>query len=659
MVKRLFVLLLAVLMLLCAGCTPKEIPQETLSAETTAPTIPATVPEDGNPEDVTCKGSYSRGSWEPDAVVATVGDYALTNEQLQVWYWLEAAAYLGAENGPDFTQPLDTQACSIDDSVNSWQQYFLKRALNTWHSVCALELQARELPLPTEEAYRPNPGNYDTYMVDIPATDYLYGYNPLYQPNSMHDAYLAKLPETLGKLAREKGYQDLADMARKMANAEADVLTDVVRMYNYSYMYFTTLSYHIESAQEDVSSYMIAQNIAAGGDRLVDVRQILMQPGGEENPQVTIAPDGTVNAAEGAWEACLKDAEELLLQWQRKLRHTEEAFADLAYKNSKDAGSAVNGGIYRNISKGQLMPLLEEWCFDEARQVGDTTVLRSPYGVHILYFSGSREGAYAQAEAELKEKNMEDLVEAARKRYEVQVDYSAITLTDGEASVCAGDVLYPDIAHERFPEIPLYLQQDYPGTMYGGFELRTNGCGITSLAMLASYMADDELTPPEMCARYGRYSHANGTDGMIFIYEPSAMGFYLREKTYEPSVAKAALEEGQIVISLQHKGYWTRGGHYIVLEKITEEGLIQVRDSNLYNYGKIHAHKEDLHTWGSITSSGSAFWIFEDKVTRIPMCSRCGEGGSHFLKEEYICEKCDPALLRRNAYLSICADELN
>ena len=50
--------------------------------------------------------------------------------------------------------------------------------------------------------------------------------------------------------------------------------------------------------------------------------------------------------------------------------------------------------------------------------------------------------------------------------------------------------------------------------------------------MLASYMADDELTPPEMCARYGNYSHKNGTDGMIFNYEPAVMGFYLRKKTY-------------------------------------------------------------------------------------------------------------------------------
>ena len=173
--------------------------------------------------------------------------------------------------------------------------------------------------------------------------------------------------------------------------------------------------------------------------------------------------------------------------------------------------------------------------------------------------------------------------------------------------------------------------------------------------MLASYMADDELTPPEMCDRYGNYSHVNGTDGMLFNYEPAVLGFYLKEKTYDPTVAKAALEEGHLVISIQHKGYWTGGGHYIVLEKMNENGLIQVRDSNLYNYGKLEAHKADEHTWGSITGAGSGFWIYEYKVTSIPACTRCGDAESIStspLAEDYYCEKCAPAILRKNTYLT-------
>ena len=192
--------------------------------------------------------------------------------------------------------------------------------------------------------------------------------------------------------------------------------------------------------------------------------------------------------------------------------------------------------------------------------------------------------------------------EEIRRCYPMEVDYTGIGLTEEAAQNSVGDLLYPDIAHERFPEVPLYLQQDYPATMYGGFPIRTNGCGITSFAMLASYLADDELTPPEMCAAYGRYSHYNGTDGLLFNNEPAVLGFYLVEKTYEPRIARQALEEGHLVISVQHPGYWTRGGHYIVCESINEEGLIQVRDSNIFNYSRVTAHREDAHKWGNITA---------------------------------------------------------
>ena len=113
-----------------------------------------------------------------------------------------------------------------------------------------------------------------------------------------------------------------------------------------------------------------------------------------------------------------------------------------------------------------------------------------------------------------------------------------------------------------------------------------------------------------------------------------------------------------MLISIQHNGYWTRGGHYIVLEKITDSGKVQVRDSNLYNYRRVSAHVNDEHTWGSITSAGSGFWVFDYKITRLPACSRCGEpektsGG---LVTDYYCRKCAPAQLRRGTYLESLAD---
>lgn len=66
-------------------------------------------------------------------------------------------------------------------------------------------------------------------------------------------------------------------------------------------------------------------------------------------------------------------------------------------------------------------------------------------------------------------------------------------------------------------------------------------------------------------------------------------------------------------------------------------------------------HLEDRHSWKSITSSGSAFWIFEHKLTRPSACTRCGQGEGivrNLLQEDYICQKCRPALARRDAYLA-------
>jgi len=685
--KYLGLLLTAGLLIgLLSGCgkDPKPAPQpapETAAApETTAaPTVPATVPPDGNPDDVTCKGSYT-AQLNGSGVAASIGEAQLTNSQLQAWYWAEVAQYrLGPMDvSPDFDRPLDTQPCPIDDSVASWQQYFLKRALNAWHSAQALALQGQAEGLPVEEAFQPNLKNYDEYMTGMPATKYLYRYEKSFQPNSMHQAYLDGIPQLLETLAADKGYTGAADLAQKAAGTSAEALEDYAELYNRGYMYFTSLSYYIETTPEEVEAYFAeneaafaAEGITRGSGKYVDIRHILLVPqaaapeeaaSGETAPTgpvqtVSLDENGVVTCSDAAWEACRQRAEDLLSGWSAHTRTaTEATFADMANKNSDDPGTAPNGGSYRNLREGQLIPQLDSWCFDESRQPGDTTIVRSDYGYHILYFSGATDIWYAEAEEALKAQRQGDLIAAAKEKYPAEMHYSAITLSEAVPGLSASDILYPDIAHQRFPEVPLYLQQDYGETMFGGYRLRTNGCGITSFAMLASYMTDTELTPPEMCARYGiRYSFVNGTDGTIFNKESPVLGFYLKEKTYEPPIAKAALEEGHIVISIQHKGYWTRGGHYIVLEKLNEDGTVQVRDSNIYNYGRIQSHINDRHTWGSITSAGSGYWIFDHKVTRIGACSRCGQpegAGKSLLQSGYLCEKCAPALLRRNTYLN-------
>lgn len=636
---------------LLAGCQQppdSTVPETTLPQDTSAPpeTVGYTVPADGNGSDVTCKGSYTVDS-DVNATVATVGEQALTNGVLRAFYWLEAARYCqsGAEVQPDWDLPLDVQACPVDSSVNSWQQYFLARALNTWHMAQALAVRGRTEGVPLEEAYRPNEKNHQIYLTDQPATRFLYGYNKSYTPNTMHQGYLDEMDQLLTQLAGNLGYADAAAMARQAMGTEPEDLAAAAELYNFGYMYLTTLSYYLEWTEEELQTYAQENPGLADETPLVSLRHILVVPQGEDQE---------------SWNSARSRAEELLKTWETGIRVRESTFAELAYQYSADPGSALTGGLYENVSRGQLIKALDNWCFYAGRETGDTAILRSDYGYHVVFFSGSTTaGALALEEGLMAEKQTR-LIAETMEAYPMTVDYTAIGLTDGTVTISPEDILYPDVAHERYPEVPLYLQQDYPYTMYGAYPVATHGCGITSMAMLATYMMDDELTVPEMCAMFGRYCLESGTNYQLFNVEPSTLGFYLKSYTRSAAEAKAALEEGYVVVSIQHKGYWTRGGHFIVIEEITEDGRVRVRDSNIYNYATLPAHKEDLHGWDTVTPRSAGYWIYQYKVTGIPVCSRCGDSEQTLeglMGTGYTCAKCESALLRRNTYLNYIPEE--
>lgn len=676
---QLLCVLLAVVLLV--GCSAKpEIPTETTEATEPAPTTPP----NGNPNDATCLGSYSATDAEvrsaANTVVATIGEKKLTVSQLQIYYWMEVAAYRqsDAEVDPDYTQSLDIQSCPIDDTVASWQQYFLKRALNTWHVHQSLMLRAEKEGVPKEDVYDPDQEKHQEYMTDKPAYKYHSAHFDSYQPNSMHQAYLDTIPQTLETLAADNGFSTSQAQAEAIAGAgvTAEDLEHYTHLTNFAYMYFTEMGYHFEPTAEEVEAFYTQneasyakQGFSKDGEKAISIRHILLIP-----KDADVSDDGTVTCSEEAWEDCLSRAKTVINDWKQAVRKTKYAqyaisdpaearFAEAAYRKSSDEGSRTNGGLYVNIRKGQLVEPLDAWCFDPARQHGDYEIIRSDCGYHVVFFSEATGDWYAAAEADLVQQMGLDLVKDAKAAYPASIHYSDIKLgqaPDNGSFVTAGDLLYPDIAHERFPEMPLYLQQDYPEAPFGDYKVTTHGCGITTLAMVASYMADDELTPAELAARYGYYCGLRGSEMILFDDPPAEMGFYPRGRSYNWNELDAALDNGQVVVSLQWAGYWTGGGHYIAITQRTEDGKYVVRDSNLLNYKRIKAHQEDAHTRTSINGANQCFWIYEPKVTRIPACVRCSAdltaGAPAILfREDYHCPKCTNAMARRDAYLSSCA----
>ncbi|MBR4858613.1 MAG: peptidylprolyl isomerase [Clostridia bacterium] len=66
---------------------------------------------------------------------------------------------------------------------------------------------------------------------------------------------------------------------------------------------------------------------------------------------------------------------------------TEDAFSAMVKENTADTASAETGGLYENIRiSDNYVENFEKWSFDPARKAGDTGIVETEYGYHIMYF---------------------------------------------------------------------------------------------------------------------------------------------------------------------------------------------------------------------------------------------------------------------------------
>ena len=121
----------------------------------------------------------------------------------------------------------------------------------------------------------------------------------------------------------------------------------------------------------------------------------------------------------GSAEAALNQATTVRKEFSNG-EQTAEAFGALAEKYSEDTGSSTNGGQYLNIRKGQMVEAFEDWCFDEARTVGETGIVETDYGYHLMYFEGDGDIAWKAKATEAKRaEDYEALYETYESQYAV------------------------------------------------------------------------------------------------------------------------------------------------------------------------------------------------------------------------------------------------
>ena len=337
-----------------------------------------------------------------DLEVASCGDDRLTNRDLPYYYWQQYYSFASTYSSYaayliDTTKPFDQQMCVFDDTL-TWQQYFLQGAVSTYKSVSALWQDAR-----------------------------LSGF----QLGEEDQDYLDGLSNTVTVSAASYGYES-ADAYLQTAYGPAATMTgyhDFVERYLTASAYLQALVEAKTYTEADISAYFdenadtyAASSIEKSDVNMVNVRHILIVP--EEKND-----DGTYTDA--AWTAAEQKAQSLLDEWKAG-EHTEDSFAFLAAENSADTGSASNGGLYEEVYPGQMVDAFDAWCFDAARQPGDTGIVKTEYGYHVMYFSSVCEHPYwyVRAESDYLNKLSADVSEEVSAKFESAESVQNAALAD-------------------------------------------------------------------------------------------------------------------------------------------------------------------------------------------------------------------------------------
>ena len=125
-------------------------------------------------------------------------------------------------------------------------------------------------------------------------------------------------------------------------------------------------------------------------DLMSNVRHILV---GFEGG--TTDENGSTTYSDEEKAATKKEAERILSLYETGEK-TEESFAALATSNSADTGSASNGGLIEDIAEGEGLYVepFATWSVDPARVPGDTGIIETVYGYHVMYYVGDDEMSY-------------------------------------------------------------------------------------------------------------------------------------------------------------------------------------------------------------------------------------------------------------------------
>ena len=141
---------------------------------------------------------------------------------------------------------------------------------------------------------------------------------------------------------------------------------------------------------------------------------------------------------------------------------------------------------------------------------------------------------------------------------------------------------------EKYPnlftlnEFVYYNQGDYHNA-YAAETIAAAGCGPTSAAMVLTYLTGETHDPVEVANYSTKHGYAcdyNGTYEALFPAISQEYGLNCTQQSQTSENIINSLSQGNVIIAHMGPGHFTRGGHYIVLKGLDENGKVIVADPN-------------------------------------------------------------------------------
>lgn len=187
--------------------------------------------------------------------------------------------------------------------------------------------------------------------------------------------------------------------------------------------------YYIDESAGYIYIVLKTSKASVEEDETYTVRHILVAP--ESGSNSSSSTSEKTEYTDEQWAAAKKKADSILAKFN-KTDKSEYEFAKLAEQYSTDSASTSSGsndsfgGLYESVTLGQMVPDFEKWSIDDSRKYGDTGIVKSDYGYHIMFFINDCPEYQSKIIAQIKSDRLSNMIDKAEIKVHENVIKKAV-----------------------------------------------------------------------------------------------------------------------------------------------------------------------------------------------------------------------------------------